>query len=49
MEARGSSSGILDVLHFLLNVLPKQVRITTVKDIASKSKKSLLMAFLPFL
>ncbi len=49
VEARGISLGILDVLHFVLDVLPKQVIITIVKEIASKIKKSLLMAYLPFL
>ena len=49
MEARGISSGILDFLRFVLDVLPMQVRITINKVIASKSKKSLRMAHLPFL
>jgi hypothetical protein len=49
MKALGISSGILSVLRFVLDVLPKQVRITIVKEIASKRKKSLLMAYLPFL
>ena len=49
MEARGISSGILDFLRFVLDVLPMQVKITMNKVIASKSKKSLRMAHLPFL
>ena len=49
MEARGISSGILDFLRFVLDVLPMQVSITINKVIASKSKKSLRMAHLPFL
>ena len=36
-------------MRFVLDVLPMQVRITINKVIASKSKKSLRMAHLPFL
>ena len=49
MEARGISSGILDFLRFVLGVLPMQVSNTVNMVIASKSKKSLRMAHLPFL